>query len=145
MSRRIPLSPAELVMNLIKNKTTRDDVPHVVVGPLSGQQQQEGGVTLTDSGQGRVELYLPLLRPRIQMRCIAPTLSDAEAIARTVYDAIHGTTREVVVQESTGDTYLIHFLNVNGGPSAHLDTDETWEGLLFAEGMIGTSPVARSS
>jgi hypothetical protein len=68
--------------------TSRDICPHVVVGGLSQDEQAAGGVALMDAGNGTVEKYVPLLRPRIQLRCIAPSLAQVEVITRHVGDAL---------------------------------------------------------
>ena len=129
------------MLDLVTSRTDREIAPHVVVGKASHEQQQAGVVTLVDAGQGREELYLPLIRPRFQIRCLAPTTAEADEIAQHVYERIHQLSRVVATQESTQMQYLVHWVNVTGGPSQHFDTSETNEGLLFADTMIGTDPV----
>jgi hypothetical protein len=136
------ISPAEVFMVALRGLVDSTTVPHVVVGPLSFLQQQAGGVSLMDSGEVRSET-LPLVRPRLQVRCIAPTLGQCEVIGRTVELAIQTQSgRQIITQPSTGEQFLLHTMTVNGAPSAHRDTDSTWEYLLFAEAMMGTIPVA---
>lgn len=135
------LSPAEVMLDIVLSRTDRDVVPHVVVGKASHEQQQAGVVTLVDAGRGREELYAPLVRPRIQIRCLAPTMAESDALAGYVFERLHGLGRTVATQESTGLQYLVHFINITGGPSQHFDTEETDEGLMFADTMMGTQPV----
>lgn len=137
-----PVSPAELMMHLVLDRTSRDIVPHATVGPMNEEQLREGGVQISTAGATRPE-SVGLIYPRIQIRCIASELADAERMARYVYESLHGTHRAAVTQDS-GDTWLIHGVQITGGPSDHFDTSETWEGLMFADTMIGTVPVPSS-
>ena len=139
-----PISPAELMKELIRTKTDAGIVPHVVVGPLSEEQQREGGLSIVTAGTAAEELYLPLIRPRIQIRCVGGSLGKSELMARHVAMKIDGLGRSEVTQPSTGDRYLIHWVNVTGGPSDHFDTAETFEGLMFADTMMGTTPIPSS-
>jgi len=135
-------SPAEVFTSVVRAYTDPTVVPYVVTGPLSNDQQRAGGISIMDSGAGRQELYVPLIHPRMQLRCVAPSLEEVERIGRHTgfaLDAIPG--RVEAVQQSTGDTYLVHSIFVSGGPSGHMDSDETWEYLLFVEAMMGTIPV----
>lgn len=137
-----PISPAELFADVLSRFTSRDIVPHIVVGGLSQTQQNEGGVAIMDAGAGKTELYSPLLRPRMQLRCIAPTLAEVDVITRHVGLSLDAMPARVTAhQASTDEDYLLYFVNVSGGPSSHWDTEETWEGLLFADTMISTVPV----
>jgi hypothetical protein len=133
-------SPAEIFKNLVIERTARDVVKHVVVGPLSNAQQQEGGISIMDAGSGRDELYLPLAHPRLQLRCVGPSLDRSEQIGRHVAAALQDVLRFEVAQDSTGEKYLVHTCTITG-PSAHRDTEGTWEYLVFADTMMGTQPI----
>jgi hypothetical protein len=138
----ITFSPVEVFRDVVARHVDAAVVAHVVVGPLNDDQQKAGGVSLMDAGEARNELYAPLVWPRVQIRCIAPTLEETERIGRHVAFQLGGIRGRVVgEQTSTGDSYLVHTVNVNGGPSAHRDTDGTWEYLLFVETMMGTQPI----
>lgn len=137
-----PISPAEMMKWVVEEYTSRDICPHVVVGGLSQSEQEAGGVALMDAGNGTVEKYLPLVRPRVQLRCIAPSLAQVEVITRHVGDALTNVPPRIAAfQASTDEHYLLHYVMVSGGPSMHWDTEETWEGLLFADTMFSTTPI----
>ena len=138
----ITFSPVEVIADVLTSITSRDAVKHIIVGPASHEQQQDGVVSLMDAGKGREELYVPLVRPRIQMRVIAPSLAECETIAQHIATAITNVNQRMVGhQASTGENYLVHTIVGSGGPSAHRDTEETWEYLLFAEALMGTVPI----
>lgn len=143
MSLVYPISPAELFRNVVLEYTSRSIVPNVVVGGLSHLEQTNGGVAIMDAGQGEVEMYLPLIRPRLQLRCVAPTLAQVDVITRHVGLALNAIPPRITArQDSTDEEYLVHYIFVSGGPSAHWDSEETWEGLLFVDTMMSTVPVS---
>lgn len=136
------LSPAEVFADVVKQFTDRDVIPHVVVGPLSEEQQRAGGISIMDAGLGKPDSTGLVTSPRMQLRCMGPNLGRVESIARHAgfnLDNIRG--RVVAHQGSTNEDFLVHTVSVDSGPSAHRDTDETWEYLIFAEAMMGTTPV----
>lgn len=134
-----PISPAELLRTLLRNRVPEEAVPHVVVGPLSHDEQQAGGVSIATAGRAR-EDSAGLTYPRIQLRCLGGSLASSEKMANAVVAALHDTQRVEVTQDSTGDRYLVHSVRITGGPSDHFDTAETWEGLMFADVIIGVRP-----
>lgn len=137
------ISPAELMETLLGPLVPSDVAPAgVVVGPANDAQQQAGVVSIVDAGMPMVERYVRVTWVRSQFRCLAGTLEQADRIARTVQGALNQTGRTLVLQPSSGETYLIHLITVDAGPSMHFDSPETWETLLFAEVMIGTDPVS---
>lgn len=136
-----PISPAELMMSLVRSRTSEDIVPNIAVGPLSEEAKREGGVSIVTAGNAAEESTDLVIRPRIQLRCVSGSLATAEQMARHVTLQIHGLGRTVVQQPSSGDEYLIHWVRVTGGPSDHFDTAESFEGLMFADTMIGTTPI----
>lgn len=114
----------------------------IAVGPLNDAQQDAGGISIVDAGQGNAEVYLPLIRPRFQMRCVAPTLARCEEIGWHVAFTLHNLPPRIVApQASSADLYLVHVVAVSSGPSAHRDTEGTWEYLVHADTMMGTEPV----
>lgn len=136
------LSPVEVLRDVVRAHVGPDVVEHVVVGPLNHTQQQQGGVSLMDAGETRPEDQ-HVVYPRTQLRVMGPSLDATERIARAVAFTLNGISgRTTGVQGSTGKSYLVHEITVNGGPSAHQDTPETWEYLVFIESMIGTTPIA---
>lgn len=137
-----PISPAEIFKNVLLEYTDREIVPHVVVGGLSKQEQDAGGVAIMDAGSGEKDLNLPLIRPRMQLRCIAPSLAEVEVITRHVGITLDNIPVRILGhQDSTNEDYLVYYITVSGGPSSHWDSEETWEGLLFADTMMSTIPV----
>jgi hypothetical protein len=135
------ISPTELIAALI-NTDSSLAVGGAVVGPANDEQQQEGIISVVAAGLPVVEKYIPLQWMRAQIRCLAGTLDEAEAIGQRVYTFLNGNVRVTATQASTGETYLIHLININAGPSMHFDTAETWETLLFAEILISVTPVS---
>lgn len=138
------LSPAEVFMDVVARVTQRDIVPHVIVGPADHHQQQGGVASIMDAGKEGIEPYLPLVKPRFQIRCIAPTLSRCEFIGTHVAYALGDVSTRLVARQVDGVQYLVHSVTVTSGPSAHRDTDGTWEYLLFATALIGTTPIPTS-
>jgi hypothetical protein len=96
---------------------------------------------MVDAGMPVVEQYRPVVWVRSQFRCLSGSLEHADRIARGLQFFLNGLTRTLVVQPSTGETYLVHSVTVSAGPSTHYDSPETWEYLLFTESLIGTEPI----
>jgi hypothetical protein len=119
-------SPAELMLDVL---TVAAIGAEIVVGPANDAQQQSGAVSIVDAGLPITEAYLPIVWVRTQLRCLAGDLSTADVIARRVYAALNGKVRTTATMSSTGDTYLIHLMNVTAGPTMHYDSPETWETL----------------
>lgn len=138
----LQLSPAELTRDILVRLSLPGLAPAgVVVGPANDTQQQNGVISITPAGLPELEMYVPVQWTRVQVRCLAGTLSDAEAIAQRVYPSLNGRNRIVARQASTDQRFLVHAINVNAGPSVHYDSPETWESLLFAEIMLSTAPL----
>lgn len=138
------ISPAELVADIINRLGVPGEIPAgAVVGPANHDQQQAGVASIMAGGLPTIEKYTPLQWHRTQIRCLAPTLAEADRISQAVFRQIGGDSpvRLVAYQASTGDRYLVHLINVTAGPSMHYDSIETYETLLFAELMIGSDPV----
>jgi hypothetical protein len=139
-------SPAEVFRDICTTYLDPSIVKAIAVGPLSEHEQLSGGISIMDAGSGADELYLPLIHPRFQIRCVAPTLERCELIGRHVGFQLNDLPNRIVGRQgSTGESYLVHTVAVNGGPSAHRDTEGTWEYLCFADTMMGTSPVPSAS
>jgi shikimate 5-dehydrogenase len=140
-----PISIPEIIKSLLTSRLAAaypSGLP-VVVGPaLDAEQQSTGVVSITEAGAQNAELYAPIAHQRIQLRCIHARLATAEQIARNVYVVMHQQSRQVVTQASNGHTYLVHQTNVIAGPSAHFDTEETWEYLMFVSVMVGTQAIS---
>ena len=138
-----PISPAELVADVLQRLGRPDIAPMgVVVGPATNAQQQGGVVQMSQAGLPAVERYVPAQWMRCQIRCLAGTLEEADQIAQKVQQSLHGKQRVIARMASTDHRYLIHLLNITSGPSMHYDSAQTWEELLFAEIMIGTDPIS---
>ncbi len=137
------ISPAELIKDYLDRLCPPDLAPAgVVVGPANDRQQQAGVISLVDAGMPVVEFYVPTISVRTQARCLAGTLEGSDHIVRGLQAVLNGVGRTVARMASTDRRYLIHRINVVGGPSMHYDSPETWETLLFAEVMYGTVPIS---
>lgn len=135
------LSPVEVMRTLMEASIDHDVVSNFIIGPVSEKDQMTAAVQIMDAGQGAEELYLPLIRPRFQLRCVAPDLGRCEIIGRTVQYTLDALPARVVVpQPSSGESFLVHYVNVTGGPSAHRDSEGTWEYLVFADTMMDQRP-----
>lgn len=136
------ISPSELLKEFLESHLPTALAPGGVgVGPMFDDQIKEGCVSLMDAGMPQTEPYLPLVWVRGQIRCLAPTLDQTDRIGRGVWAVLDKRNRELVRQNSTGSTYLIHLINITAGPSQHRDSDENYEALMFAEMCIGLDPV----
>jgi hypothetical protein len=136
------ISPAELVADVLNRLSDPGLAPAgAIVGPATDAQQQAGVVSITQAGLPVVELYAPIVHMRAQVRCLAGTLDLADKLAQRVQLALHGKNRLVGRMASTDTRYLIHSMIVNAGPSAHYDSPETWESLMFVHMIIGTEPL----
>lgn len=128
-----PISPAELVLTMLNEQLDRKIcLAGAVVGPASHEAQQEGIVSLTDAGP-QLDRYSPVVKARIQIRCMANKLATCDLIGYHVASILHNRHREVIKQPSTGLKYLSYRCNVTAGPSAHFDSAVTWEALMFVE------------
>lgn len=113
----------------------------VKVGPLTDEEQQTGGLSIMDAGMPVVDLYAPLLWTRAQMRCVGGTLARSDVMGRTVQNVLNGLGNRTKVTTADGATWLVHQVNMDGGPSMHFDSTETWEDLLFASVLMSSVPV----
>lgn len=112
-----------------------------VVGPADNNQQQAGVISITEGGLAGVDKSGLTTSIRLQFRCLAATPEQVDRIERAIHTVIHGRTR-TVVRDSSGAYYLFHWMAINGGPTTHRDSDVTWEGLMYAEVLIGMQAVA---
>lgn len=141
---RTPLSPAELLRIILLNEVDARIVrgsPPVIVGPATNEQQQAGVVSVTDSGPLRAERYIPVVYPRLQIRCMAHAIDVSDRIGYHVHDILQNRHRQVVT-DSTDTQWLVHRVAVLSGPSLHFDSQATWEQLMFVEMMVGREPVS---
>ncbi len=139
MSNLNEISPAELVADLLSR--WGDPERDVVVGPATDAQQQRGVVQMVSAGLPLVEKYAPLQWCRAQVRCLHGSMSEADSIGQSVQRDIHGLVRKRARMSSTDKWYLVHLCNITAGPSQHYDSPETHEVLLFAEIMLGSTPL----
>lgn len=138
----LPLSPAELVADLIKRYGTTADNYEVKVGPATDAETQAGVVSTMAAGLPLIEKYVPLMWHRTQILCRAGDLATADLIAALVQRDMHGLVRKICYQASNDTWYLIHLSNITAGPSMHYDTPAAWETLLFGELLIASDPLA---
>jgi hypothetical protein len=136
------ISPAEIVRDILVRLSTPGLAPGgIFVGPANDEAQQLGCISIMAAGLPVVEKYTPVQWVRAQMRCLAGSLSEADAVAQAAQRDLHGRSRLIARMASTDQRYLVHLINVTAGPSMHFDSAETWEVLLFAEVMVGTTPI----
>lgn len=135
------VSPAELLMGFINTHADPSVVPAgAVVGGADDLQQQQGVVALMDAGDAGSELYAPLIKKRVQVRCVGPTLAEADAIGNYIYRLLHEQ-RWLVLEDSAARLWFCHTIYCTVGPSHHIDSQETHESLLFAAVTLGDEPV----
>ena len=135
------VSPAELLMGFINDNADAVVVPAgAVVGGADDDQQQEGVVALMDAGDASPELYAPILHKRVQVRCVGPTLAAADVIGNYVFKLLNGQ-RWLILEDSQERLWLCHTIYCTTGTSHHLDSDETFESLLFCAIVLGDEPV----
>jgi len=138
----LSISPAELTADLLNRLGPPGFAPSgAIVGPANDAQQQAGVASIVAAGLPVVDKYSPIQWCRAQVRCLAPTLDQADTISQMVFTELNQKVRVVAYQASTGERYLVHLVNVTAGPSMHYDSPETWETLLFAELMIAATPI----
>jgi hypothetical protein len=114
----------------------------VMVGPAKEEEFSIGCVSLAEVGFPVIEKYLPLVRARLSIRCIAPSLRQVELISRAVIDKWHLKNRRSVRQPSSGKLYLVHYTTIVSGPNMTPDETGTWfQETLFVETMVGTEPI----
>jgi hypothetical protein len=129
-------------MSLLSGTLDSSLVPGgVVVGPADADQKQAGCLAIADAGMPKQERYLPLVWVRTSIRVFGPTYEATDRIARHVYEILNGRGRQLIQQDSTAETYLVHMVNVTSGPTVMTENSDTWEELLYAEALIGTDPV----
>jgi hypothetical protein len=113
----------------------------VFVGPASLEEQQPGCITLNENGQGSPTGIPSVLRQRMSVRCLSATRTGPERISRSVYGCLHEKGRRVVTQLSDGKRYLVHFTNVQAGPSGMEPEGQIWEDDLIVEALVGTEEI----
>jgi hypothetical protein len=135
-------SPAEILRQMLLEWFTSDEIPGgVVVGPAEFEGIKRGTVALLEQGIPAVEPYVPIIRQRIAARVLHTDLEKAERIARLIRDKCLQWERRVVTQPSTGKKYLVHDLQLTGGPAMAMDSKFDWEILMMLEIMIGAKEV----
>jgi len=110
----------------------------VRAGPADNIQQEAGVLVLADVGSAGKELWTNSTRRRISIRCLGPTIEHVGRLSRLVIDACHKKNRITQRLPSDDKKYLIHWMEVNGGPSLHRDSEVTWEMLVFVELWVHT-------
>lgn len=140
------VSAPELMKTILEGNSVVAEIAKggVQVGTAEVEQMKLGCIVLGETGLGTPERYLPLLRPRLSVRCTAPSYDEAETLQRAVYQQVHGQGRRVVKQNSTDQLFLVHSTYVAGGPVSGPteSADGYWEDLLVVEMLIGTEEVS---
>jgi hypothetical protein len=135
--------PTELLKVFIEQNAVEALVPGgVFVGAAPDGAQQAGCVSLADAGSSKPEEEnTRLLWKRVQVRAMGPTLWEAEAVGKHVFDLLRRQ-RWLVVEDSDGHGWFVHSIYITASPSQHLDSSETWEVLGFVNITIGADPVS---
>jgi hypothetical protein len=135
------VSPAELLCGFINDNASAAVVPGgAVVGGADDTQQQEGVVALMDAGDAEAELYAPIVKKRVQVRCVGPTLAEADAIGSYIFELLNNQ-RWLVLEDSEERLWYCHTIYCSIGASHHIDSAETKESLLFVVITLGREPV----
>lgn len=135
------VSPAELLKVYIDDRADTSVVPAgAVVGGADDNEQQQGVISIMDGGSSKQELYAPLLNERLQLRCLAPTLYEADRIGNHAY-ALLDDVKWVELRDSAGFTWFVHTIYCATRPSHHLDSKETFESLFYVNITVGTEPI----
>lgn len=113
----------------------------VRAGPADNVQQEAGVLVLADVGTAGREKYTPTTRRRISIRCLGPTIEHVGKLSRLVIDVCDKKNRVTQRLPSDDKKYLIHWMEINGGPSMHRDSEVTWEMLVFVELWVHTEPI----
>lgn len=109
----------------------------VVVGPATQEQLKAGVISLSSQGLAVSEPNLPILRARVTVRCLGPTIDVVARIADAVIAGLKTFSRVAVLQPSTGERFLVHSIVLSGGPALARDSETTWEVLLYLDTIIG--------
>lgn len=137
-------SPSELLKTFLDSYMNPSTVPGgAVVGGATDEAQQRGCVSLMDAGDTRQELYAPLLWKRVQIRCMARTLAEADVIGNHVYDLLSDQ-QNLELADDQGRLWFVHGIYVSTGTSHHVDSNETQESLLFANVTVGRDQIPQA-
>jgi hypothetical protein len=135
------VSPAVLLKRFIDDNASSTVVPAgAVVGGADDTEQQEGVVALMDAGDAEPELYAPIVKKRVQVRCVAGTLFEADSIANYIYELLNGQ-RWLILEDHEERLWYCYTIYCSIGPSHHIDSSETKESLLFAIITLSREPV----
>lgn len=136
------VSPVELVYQTLKATFAEEDLPGgVFVGPAPETALEAGCLVLSDLGIPQPERYAPVVRARVQVRCEASSVDQAERIAGAVQAEVKPAQRRVVDQ-ANGERYLVHAMTVVAGPTLTLgDAEESWAKVLQIEVLASTEEV----
>jgi hypothetical protein len=135
--------PTEILKAFLDGNVVEAVVPGgVFVGAAPDEAQQVGCVSLADAGSSKPEEEnARLLWKRVQVRCMGPTLWEAEKVGKHVFDLLRRQ-RWLVIEDSNGNGWLVHGIYITASPSQHLDSAETQEVLGFINITIGADPVS---
>ncbi len=136
------ISPSELFKDMVEVNIDADLIPGgAMVGSPTDAQKDSGCIAITEDGQPKQELYLPLVHVRFKVLCTARMLDLAERQGRACFEAFNLRNRTVVTQASTDEDFLVHYTSIMAGPSAVKGDGEHWVSALFIYAMIGTDPI----
>lgn len=113
----------------------------ITIGAASNADQVAGAVSILPAGQAATERYTPLVKQLLTVRAHGPSVDAAQLLGNVVHQALHET-RRTVVEQADGESYLVHYISITGGPALTVgEFDNLWETLLTFEVMAGTEPL----
>lgn len=138
------VSPSELLKDFIEQYADKEVIPGgVVVGGADDEQQQKGCVALMDAGNTENETGdAPLLWKRCQVRGVAGSLAQADEIGNYMFELLKNQ-KWLELEDSNGTKWFVHLITMTAGPSHHLDSEETFESLSFANITVGSEPIPK--
>lgn len=137
----VDFSAGEIVRVYLLSIVDPTIVPNVLWGALSEDQQTEGGVSILDAGLASVDRYAPVAGIKLRLRCMAPSLAQADQMSGYVTRLLHQRNRTVLSQPSTGVSWLVHLFNITGKANTTYIAPYLWDSSLFLEIRVGTQPV----
>lgn len=139
------VSPAELLNGFINTYADKAIVPAgSVVGGADDNEQQAGVISIMDAGNTKQEMYAPLLWKRCQLRCLAPSLMEADRIGNYAFQLLNDQ-KWLELEDHRGAKWFVHLISCTTGPSHHLDSKETFESLFYANITVGSEPIFQPS
>ncbi len=120
----------------------------VVIGAATQDEVQNYVVEVAEKGYWKIDLYLPLAKPKIGLLIEGPDLDIVEQIKSILVQQFHynlaAQQRKLAYQVSTGETWLVHSTQMANGPYQNASPEERQyqQERLTMMLVIGTDPVS---